>query len=85
MSSIKIADDGIDPHVVLDTKGLSCPIPLLRAKKEIAKLAPGQIIEIDGTDPGSRNDIPGWCARVGHEYLGEREQAGYICFFVKKK
>jgi len=84
MSDIKVAEDGLAVAATLDAKGLSCPMPLLRTKKEIGKIGSGEILQIDGTDPGSRNDIPGWCARAGHEYLGEKEESGYISFFVKK-
>jgi tRNA 2-thiouridine synthesizing protein A len=84
MSDMKTAPDGLTPIAVLDAKGLSCPMPLLRTKKEIGKIKTGEILQIDGTDPGSRNDIPGWCSRSGHEYLGEKEQTGYISFFVRK-
>ena len=84
MSDLKVAEEGIAVAATLDAKGLSCPMPLLRTKKEIGKIASGEILQIDGTDPGSRNDIPGWCARAGHEYLGEKEQSGYISFYVKK-
>ncbi|MCW5207396.1 sulfurtransferase TusA family protein [Desulfobulbus sp. US1] len=84
MSDVKTAPEGLDVVSVLDAKGLSCPMPLLRTKKEIGKIDGGQILQIDGTDPGSRNDIPGWCTRAGHEYLGEKEESGYISFFVQK-
>ncbi len=84
MSDVKTAPEGLDIVSVLDAKGLSCPMPLLRTKKEIGKIDGGQILQIDGTDPGSRNDIPGWCTRAGHEYLGEKEESGYISFFVQK-
>lgn len=84
MSDFKTAPDGLTAKIVLDAKGLSCPMPLLRTKKEIGKLASGEILQIDGTDPGSRNDIPGWCERSGHEYLGEKEMSGYMSFFIKK-
>ncbi|CAK8718100.1 MAG: sulfurtransferase TusA family protein [Candidatus Electrothrix sp. AX5] len=84
MSDVKTAPEGLDVVSVLDAKGLSCPMPLLRTKKEIGKIDGGQVLQIDGTDPGSRNDIPGWCARAGHEYLGEKEESGYISFFVQK-
>ena len=84
MSDFKKVDDGVTPNATLDAKGLSCPMPLLRTKKEIGKLASGEILQIDGTDPGSRNDLPGWCERAGHEYLGEKEETGYISFFIKK-
>ena len=84
MSDVKVAEDGLDVAAVLDAKGLSCPMPLLRTKKEIGKINTGEILQIDGTDPGSRNDIPGWCDRAGHEYLGEKEQSGFFSFYVKK-
>ena len=84
MSDVKTAPEGLDVVSVLDAKGLSCPMPLLRTKKEIGKIDGGQILQIDGTDPGSRNDIPGWCTRAGHEYLGEKEETGFISFFVQK-
>lgn len=84
MSDVKTAPDGLDVAVLLDAKGLSCPMPLLRTKKEIGKINSGEILQVDGTDPGSRNDIPGWCERAGHEYLGEQEGSGFMSFFIKK-
>ena len=84
MSDYKVVAEGVTADSVLDAKGLSCPMPLLRTKKEIGKLASGQVLQVDGTDPGSRNDIPGWCERSGHEYLGEKEETGFISFFIKK-
>lgn len=84
MSDVKVAPDGLAVAAVLDARGLSCPMPLLRTKKEIGKITTGQILHIQGTDPGSRNDIPGWCERAGHEYLGEKEETGFISFFIKK-
>jgi len=84
MSDVKQVAADVTADSVLDAKGLSCPMPLLRTKKEIGKLKSGDVLQIDGTDPGSRNDIPGWCDRAGHEYLGEKEESGYYSFFVKK-
>lgn len=85
MSDIKVAPEGITAASTLDAKGLSCPMPLLRTKKEIDKINSGEVLEILGTDPGSRNDLPGWCTRSGHEFLGEKEDAGFIRFYVRKK
>ncbi|MBU0485227.1 MAG: sulfurtransferase TusA family protein [Proteobacteria bacterium] len=84
MSDIKQAPDDIKADRTLDAKGLSCPMPLLRTKKEMDKINSGQILEVMGTDPGSRNDLPGWCERSGHEFCGEREDAGFFRFFIKK-
>lgn len=84
MSDVKPVADDVKADLVLDAKGLSCPMSLLRTKKEIGKIQAGQVLQVDGTDPGSRNDIPGWCDRAGHEYLGEKEESGYFSFFIKK-
>ena len=84
MSAYKTVAADVTADTVLDAKGLSCPMPLLRTKKEIGKMGAGEVLQVDGTDPGSRNDIPGWCERAGHEYLGEKEESGYISFFIKK-
>ncbi|MBU0728269.1 MAG: sulfurtransferase TusA family protein [Proteobacteria bacterium] len=76
--------DSIKADDVLDTKGLSCPMPLLKTKKAIGKMEAGQILEVVGTDPGSKNDLPGWCERTGHKYLGVREEEGFFRFYIQK-
>lgn len=76
--------NSIKPDKTLDAKGLSCPMPLLRTKKEINSISSGQILEMLGTDPGSKNDLPGWCERSGHKFLGCKEEAGFFRFFIQK-
>lgn len=73
----------IQPDETIDCRGLSCPMPLLKTKKAIKKMKTGQIIEIIGTDPGSRNDLPVFAERSGHEYLGEKEEEGFSYFYLK--
>ena len=76
--------DNIKADKTLDAKGLSCPMPLLKARKTIDELEIGQILEIIGTDEGSKVDLPGWCKRVGHSYLGVKEEANCYKFYIKK-
>lgn len=76
--------ESIKVDEVLDTKGLSCPMPLLKTKKAINSLTSGQVLEVMGTDPGSKNDLPNWCERSGHEFLGNKEEDGFFRFFIKK-
>ena len=73
------------PNRTLDARGDSCPMPLLKTKKVMAAMAPGEILEVLGTDPGSRNDLPSWAARTGNLYLGEEEDQGFIRFYLQKK
>jgi tRNA 2-thiouridine synthesizing protein A len=59
-------------------------MPVLKTKKIMKNLKPGQILEIQGTDPGTRNDLPAFTERSGDEFLGEEQKDGYISFYVKK-
>lgn len=70
---------------VADARGSACPGPLLEAKKAVGSVPVGQIVEVQSNDPGSRNDIPTWAARVGHEYLGCIEADGFDRHFVRRK
>ena len=70
---------------VVDARGPACPGPLLAAKQKIAEVQSEQIMEIQSTDEGTKRDIPKWCNKMGHEYLGTVEEAGYFRIFLKKK
>ena len=76
--------DTIKADKTLDAKGLDCPMPLLKAKKALEALESGQILEILGTDEGSKVDLPCWCDRVGHTFLGVKEESGFFKFYIKK-
>ncbi len=69
---------------VIDLRGLTCPGPILQTKKAIQELEPGQVLEIWGTDPGTKSDIPAWAKRTGHEFLGFEDAGDYIKFYVRK-
>ena len=68
----------------LDASGLSCPLPIVKTKKEIDSMTSGQGLEIISTDPGSKNDMTAWCKRTGNELLESTEEGGKFKFFVKK-
>jgi len=70
---------------VVDARGSACPGPLLEAKKGIGKVKVGEILEILSSDPGTKNDIPVWAKKVGHEYLGHVTATGYDRLFVLRK
>lgn len=70
---------------VVDARGSACPGPLLEAKKGIGQVKVGEILEIKSSDPGTRNDIPAWAKKVGHEYMGILEAEGHDRLFVTRK
>ena len=67
----------------LDCKGLSCPMPILKLAGTIKKMKKGEVLELLGTDPGSKGDIPAWCKKTGNEYLGMEEEEGYNRFYIR--
>jgi tRNA 2-thiouridine synthesizing protein A len=69
---------------VVDARGTSCPGPLLETKKAIAQVSVGGILETLSSDEGTRQDIPAWARKMGHEYLGFIAEPGYDRLFVKR-
>jgi len=69
----------------LDARGLSCPLPILKTKKSLADMAPGQVLKIIATDAGSIKDMQSFAAQTGHELLSSTEENGEYIFYMKKK
>ena len=69
----------------LDARKLNCPMPILRTKKALAEMSPGQVLRVVATDPGSTKDIQAFSKQTGNELLSMSEAAGEYIFFVKKK
>jgi TusA-related sulfurtransferase len=75
----------IKAAIVVDARGSACPGPLLEAKKGIGKVKIGEVLEIWSGDPRTKEDIPKWSKKVGHEYLGSLvAEGGYDRIFIKR-
>ncbi|SMO83478.1 sulfurtransferase TusA family protein [Melghirimyces algeriensis] len=70
--------------MTVDAKGLSCPMPIVRAKKSIDSLNTGEIMELITTDPGSVKDFQSWVKQTKHELLEHKEEDGVYTFYVRK-
>ena len=70
--------------VILDCKGLSCPMPILKLAMAMKKLEDGEVIEMYGTDPGSKDDVPAWCERTGNSLLEIVEVEDGFTFFIRR-
>ena len=75
---------GITAKLVIDARGTACPGPLLAAKKAIGEIESGEIMEILSADEGTKHDIPKWCSKMSHEFLGFVENDSYTRLFLKK-
>ena len=69
---------------MLDVTGLSCPLPVLKARKALREMEPGQTLELLVTDPGALDDIPDFCQSAGHELLDTSKIEGNVYRFVIK-
>ena len=68
----------------LDTSGLQCPLPVLKAKKALKAMAPGDRITVISTDPGSVKDFEAFCEATGDTRLESTEQEGAYNFLIEK-
>ena len=57
----------------LDTRGLNCPLPILKAKKALADMSSGQLLRVVSTDPGSTRDFQAFAKQTGNELVGDRK------------
>ncbi len=69
---------------LLDASGLSCPMPVVKAGKEMRAMAPGQILKIVATDRGALADIPAWAEDSGNELVDSRDEGSRFVFLVRK-
>ena len=73
------------PDTILDTRGLKCPLPVLRARKAMQSVAPGAVLRVLATDPGTVRDFEAFCAATGHELVAHGEADGEHTFRIRKK
>jgi tRNA 2-thiouridine synthesizing protein A len=69
----------------LDCKGLSCPMPMMKVAKAMKELNSGDALEMFGTDPGTKTDLPNWCTKTGNEFVEMIDLEGGITRMVVKK
>jgi tRNA 2-thiouridine synthesizing protein A len=75
--------ENIKVDKLVDCRGLSCPMPILRVKKELKGMKKGEVVELWSTDPGSKKDMPDFAKKQGEEFLGYVDEAGYTRYLIK--
>jgi len=70
---------------ILDCKGLSCPMPIVKTAQALRQMAPGDLIEVLATDPGSVKDFAAWSKMTGNELIESALDGVVFRFLLKKK
>ncbi len=75
----------MDAHKELDTRGLNCPLPILKAKNELADMQSGDVLKIVATDPGSVRDFQAFARQTGNELLEQSEAGDEFIHYLRRR
>jgi tRNA 2-thiouridine synthesizing protein A len=70
--------------IIVDARGQACPGPLVTLAKALKDRAPGDLLELIATDPGSRTDVPAWAELSGNDVLESSEAGGEFRYLIRK-
>lgn len=70
--------------VEIDSSGLNCPLPVLKARKALADMSAGQKLHLIATDRGANKDIPAFCKMTGNPLIDSSETEGKLHFTIEK-
>jgi TusA-related sulfurtransferase len=69
----------------LDTRGLNCPLPILKAKKALAEMESGQVLRVVATDTGSLRDFAAFAKQTGHALLEQQTQGAEFVHVLQRR
>ena len=69
----------------LDTRGLNCPLPILKAKKALADMQSGEVLKVVATDPGSMRDFQAFARQTGNELVEQESIADEFIHFLRRR
>ncbi len=69
----------------IDTKGLNCPLPILRAKKALSEMSTGQLLKVVATDPGSMRDFLAFAKQTGNELVGQEVDGDEFIHVLRRR
>ena len=75
----------MDADQELDTRGLNCPLPILKAKKALAGLTSGQLLKVVSTDPGSLRDFQAFCRQSGNDLVEQETVGGEFVHVLRRR
>jgi len=69
----------------LDTRGLNCPLPILKAKKALSEMQSGELLKVVATDPGSVRDFQAFAKQTGNDLVEQKTQADEFVHVLKRR
>ena len=69
----------------VDTRGLSCPMPILKAKKALNEMLPAQVLKVLATDSGAARDFEYFCKHTGHQLMESTNSDGEYMFLIRRR
>lgn len=70
--------------VLLDCRGLQCPMPVVQIGRQMGTLPPGRVLKVLTTDRGALADVPAWAQDTGNEMLHCLEAGDHLVFYIRK-
>jgi tRNA 2-thiouridine synthesizing protein A len=70
---------------LVDARGLSCPMPIVKTAQAVKTVASGELIEVLTTDPGSQRDFVAWCRSTGHDLVEQTTDGTVHRFLIRRK
>lgn len=75
----------MDANKELDTRGLNCPLPILKAKKALAEMASGEVLRVVSTDPGSMRDFQAFARQTGNQLVEQAENGNEFVHVLRRR
>ena len=75
----------MDAQKELDTRGLNCPLPILKAKKALADMRSGEVLKVVATDPGSMRDFQAFARQTGNELVEQQSSDDEFIHFLRRR
>ena len=75
----------MDIHKEIDTRGLNCPLPILKAKKSLNEMQSGQLLKVISTDPGSVRDFQAFARQTGNDLVDQQAVGGDFIHVLRRR
>ena len=75
----------MDVQREIDTRGLNCPLPILKAKKALAEMLSGELLRVVATDPGSMRDFQAFARQTGNELVSQNSSGDEFVHVLRRR